>query len=560
MSKYQPYYERFKRKSCVKAKVLTVCIALFLLIGIFGLSSNIHPKSLQSKPPSPAIIADDKTSSVPKQQAAIHPPIQLLKQSKQNHLTDSDKITYKKIFNAQKTANWELADKSISTLSNDILLGNVLAERYLHRDYDTSSEEISNWLRLYPDHQQANDIIELASNKYPKLVANLPKSKEHERLSGYGDTNTNDIRFNNNPQAEKLWLNGLEAWRTGDKSSAAKIFSELADKQKDLSDWQYSAANFWAYRAYLALGKKELANKYLSEASNNSRVFYGILARKQLNKPLELDTKTIKPNADDIAKLKEKPSVKRIIALAESGLNGRAETKIRSLFPSASKQEKWALLSLASQLNLASAQISMAKQLETNEQPLDKLKYPVPMWKPLDGFNVDPSLLYALMRQESGFHQSAISSGGALGLMQLMPKTALKMKNSGIDTLKSMEKFSEPVLNITLGERYVEHLLNSKNVKNNLFYMLAAYNAGPGRLQKWKNSITYNDDPLLFVESIPYTETRCYVMQVMTNYWIYSELVGASNKSILSLLQGDWPNYSPLSEPIADSGQSGNNG
>jgi len=96
---------------------------------------------------------------------------------------------------------------------------------------------------------------------------------------------------------------------------------------------------------------------------------------------------------------------------------------------------------------------------------------------------------------------------------------------------------------MALGQDYVKHLLANDLVEGNLIFMLTAYNAGPGRLQEWKKSIEYKNDPLLFIESIPYPETRNYVMQVMTNYWIYSELTGSTTKSAKAILSGSWPSY-----------------
>ncbi len=534
-------YEKYSLWLGKKIFAITACSALVLIMGLW----QFEPvPNIQSKAPSTAIIADDNADPVSK-------PL----------LYESDQELYRQIFSAQKAANWQLADEAISKLSSDMLLGDVLAERYLHRHYNTTSDEILVWLRNYSDHSETPEIMELANRKYPEVFMKMPKSERPQALSGYGDENSEDIRFDDNQQAKKLWSYGLEAWRNGKKSDAAKFFSSLVDKQKDLSDWQYSAASFWAYRSFSALGDKEKSDYYLKEAASNPRVFYGILAYKQLDKPLDLDTEFVNINSEDVKKLYGKAKIQRIIALAQSGLNERAEVQLRLLFPSADKQEKWMMLSLANKLHLASSQISMAKQLENNDRQLDMLKYPIPAWKPVGGFNIDPDLIYALMRQESGFHSSAISSGGALGLMQLMPQTARKMQNAVVnDEISKSLNISEPVLNITLGERYVEHLLNNSLVNNNLFYMLAAYNAGPKRLKEWQDNISYNDDPLLFVESIPYSETRHYILQVMTNYWIYSELDGKDNQSISYILHGNWPTYFPLNTPVADSGRRNHNG
>lgn len=515
--------------------ITTLCITLFLIAGFL---INTTPQEFQGQ-------AQSTTHAVAGNGGAT---------SKQTFF-ESDKELYKQIFRAQKSANWDLANANITKLSDRILLGDVLAERYLDPAYDTSSAEIIVWLKNYSDHLASNEIIELAKSKYPDVFSNIPETQKSSKLQGYGDGNSEDIRFDDNVAAKKLWIAGIEAWRANKKHEATNYFSALADKQKNLSDWQYSAANFWAYRTFLESGDKDKAGNYLSRAASNPRVFYGILARKKLNKSLELDTENITQNTSEIKKYLNKEKIQRIVALAEYGLNERAEAQIRMLFPSANKQEKWFLLSLADKLGLASVQISMAKQLETADRKLDFLKYPIPKWQPNGGFNLEPDLLYALIRQESGFHSSATSPVGALGLMQLMPQTAKKMHVQISNVASSPENFREPILNLTLGERYVEHLLNNSLVDGNLLYMLAAYNAGPKRLKEWQKNINYNDDPLLFIESIPYSETRTHILQVMTNYWIYLELNGKQSRSVTALLQGKWPTYQPVATSVADSGK-----
>lgn len=519
--------------------VIALSITLFFIAGYF-LNPNIPPhKEIQGQVQLATETVAGKGETLSKQL-----------------LFESDKELYKQIFHAQKSADWDLANSSITRLSNKILLGDVLAERYLNPAYNTSAAEIIEWLKNYSDNLKTSEILELAKNKYPQVFSNLPKIEKPARLQGYGDGNADDVLFNDNNSAKKLWLAGLEAWRSNKKPEAASYFSNLA-KQKNLSGWQSAAADFWAYRAFLGTGNKGKADFYLTQAASNPRVFYGILANKQLHRPLKLDTKSINENSPEMQQYCGKEKIQRIIALAQSGLNERAETQIRILFPSASKQEKWFLLALASKLNLASVQISMAKQLETAERPLDLLKYPVPEWHPAGGHNIEPDLVYALIRQESGFHSAATSSGGAMGLMQLMPQTARKMHTQIYDVASKniTANFTEPVLNITLGERYVENLLENSLVDGNLFYMLTAYNAGPKRLKEWQENLAYNNDPLLFMESIPYSETRSYVMQVMTNYWIYLELDGRQSQSVTALLQGNWPTYHPLATPVADSGR-----
>jgi soluble lytic murein transglycosylase len=137
--------------------------------------------------------------------------------------------------------------------------------------------------------------------------------------------------------------------------------------------------------------------------------------------------------------------------------------------------------------------------------------------------------------------------------MQLMPKTASLMHKKVYGTAEAeMGNAADPTLNLTLGQNYVEHLLGNNLVDGNMVYLLTAYNAGPGRLQEWKKTIGNGKDPLLFIESIPVGQTRNYVMQVLTNYWIYSELVGDSNGTVTALLQNKWPSYEAYAGPVAE--------
>jgi len=460
-------------------------------------------------------------------------------------LSPKDTERYQAIFRAQKKDDWASANARIKQLDNKILLGHVLADRYLHR-YNSNSNELVNWLNHYSDHPQAADIYAIAVARVPVLKNDVPRIVKQPSLEGYGDDNGLAALVDDGPYAH-MWRAGLEAWRADNKAGAAKWFSGMVQHHDALSPWTVAAAAYWSYRSYDALGNHTEARKYLRLAAEQPRSFYGILARKQLRETLNLDAQPVELTDSDMLQMVGDQAIRRTIALAQAGLNELAEQELRALFPQADAQEKLRLLALAHALKLASVQISMAKHLRADGM-LDYAKYPVPNWRPQGGFKVAPELIFALMRQESGFHASAVSHGGALGLMQLMPKTALLMQ-------KNMNNIAgnaaEPELNMMLGQNYVQRLLDNPLVEGNLFYLLAAYNAGPGRLQEWKATLRDRDDPLLFVESIPYPQTRHYVMQVMTNYWIYCEMSGRVNTSIYALLHGRWPSYDETSWPVA---------
>ena len=165
--------------------------------------------------------------------------------------------------------------------------------------------------------------------------------------------------------------------------------------------------------------------------------------------------------------------------------------------------------------------------------------YSVPHWKPRDGFTVDPALLYAIMRQESKFDPEAQSNAGAIGLMQIMPHTAVQVMQRKTDW---REALFDPQTNMDIGQKYIQFLLGRDDVSGNLILMAAAYNGGPTALARWRRS-NAEEDPLLFLETWPVGETRGFIEQVLTNYWSYRVRLGQDTASLGELAHGRWPLY-----------------
>jgi len=139
-------------------------------------------------------------------------------------------------------------------------------------------------------------------------------------------------------------------------------------------------------------------------------------------------------------------------------------------------------------------------------------------------YGVDPALILAVIREESRFMKDAFSGAGAVGLMQLMPKTAMRMaRESGLSLrLAGREDLTVPESNILLGTHYLRLLLDEFG---SIPPAVAAYNAGEKRVRAWLDAFNY-DGTDEFIEDIPFRETKYYVMRVMRSYLIYRELMG----------------------------------
>jgi soluble lytic murein transglycosylase-like protein len=109
----------------------------------------------------------------------------------------------------------------------------------------------------------------------------------------------------------------------------------------------------------------------------------------------------------------------------------------------------------------------------------------------------------------------------------------------------------EADVNVMLGQRYIDILMKDNAVGGDLFRMVVAWNAGPGNLAKWMKSVKHLDDPLLFIESVPASETRNFVERVLTNYWVYRQRFNQPTNSLDSVASGKWPIYvADLSDKI----------
>ncbi|MEX0644553.1 MAG: lytic transglycosylase domain-containing protein, partial [Parvularculaceae bacterium] len=311
---------------------------------------------------------------------------------------------------------------------------------------------------------------------------------------------------------------------------------------------------FWAARAALAAGRIGAVTPELERAANFPFTFYGQLALAQLGRTYEYNWTPPPVTADGYARLVASvPGVKRAVALAEAGEDLEADLELRWANGFIDEAQDYDLLAVAAALDLPAAQIEVATTGKAKY--LEAGLYPIPRFEPASGFKANRALLYGLMRQESRFKVEATSRVGARGLMQLMPKTASFMaKDRSLARGKGRNRLYDPSYNMELGQTYVNHLISTTGTGDgDLFDVAVAYNGGPGNLRRWKRDVEV-EDPLLFIESIPNTESRDFVEKVLTNVWIYHARLGQPAASRDLVAAGKTPVYEALDRLASDDG------
>lgn len=386
-----------------------------------------------------------------------------------------------------------------------------------------------------------------SATKYDALRALVAEScfyngktdRAHELAAASSDRSGKDV-----PLAG--WIAGLSAWKQGKYDIAAKYFERAAASPR-ASAWMLSANAYWAARSYLRSHQPQKVSYWLRRAAEYPRSFYGIIAAEALGmEKARFNWEIPVLNGRLEAALENIPAGRRALALLDANRPDLVEQELRQINPENDKTLQEAMMALAFAAGAPAFEMRLGGALKNKNGALyDSALYPDVPWQPAGGYQIDRALVYAFIRQESKFDPAAGNkNSGAAGLMQLLPSTAsLVARKNSIELDRA--RLLDPSLNIRLGQKYLEDLLENGNVRGNLFKLAVAYNAGPGKLSRWEKNINYEDDPLLFVESIPVPETRIFVERVLTNYWIYRLKHGQSPDSLEQVASGEWPVYTP---------------
>ncbi|WP_345725641.1 lytic transglycosylase domain-containing protein [Qipengyuania proteolytica] len=339
--------------------------------------------------------------------------------------------------------------------------------------------------------------------------------------------------------AEGEWAAGLAAWRLGDCEKAAQAFrrSAAGATNPELS----SAAHYWASRALVRCRQPEDAAEQLRGAARFPDTLYGMIAHEQMGRPLPDTHTTPDLTEGDWRRISRDEAVRLAVMLTEIGQRAEADEVLRWLVRTGDSRDFEALGKLARALGLTGTQNFMAYNAPARSAAHPSLKYPVTFRQPIGGWRVDPALAFAHALQESNFREGVVSPAGAIGLMQIMPITRREYASS--INMSAGADLKDPAVNLAFGQRTLEALASAGYTQGKLPKVMAAYNAGPTPISRWESEVRDQDDPLLYMESLPYWETRSYVAIVMRNYWMYLRQANAPAPSRIDLAENDWPRF-----------------
>ena len=335
------------------------------------------------------------------------------------------------------------------------------------------------------------------------------------------------------------WRLAWLAWRRGDHAAAAAALERFLADESDPAERQ--RGRYWLARTLARLGRAEGRERLAELASEEPLSYYGWRAAAQLGDGA--------PPARDVASAPPAPAaggtpelpaalVRRFQILLEAGLDERAAREIRPLAGQAANRAT--RLALA-QLLLEAGQFHRAQRLVLDAYADELARVPAPgdeaLWwlawptafdraveRAAGASGVEPALVWAIMREESGYQPDALSVVGARGLTQIMPDTGRRLAaDLGAAGFDPVELFV-PERNVELGAFYLSQLLQRFDGRASA--AIASYNAGPEAVARWLAAAAAAEDDE-WVEGIPYDQTRSYVKRVLRSLHVYRTLYGS---------------------------------
>ncbi len=388
-------------------------------------------------------------------------------------------------------------------------------------------------LAIYALYKTAEAMPQTAADRLNKVAKELPDAEREYAWAQIASVAARNLHpdalalFRNAGNAmndRQLTWRARAALRDGNWKEVLAAIEGMSPAEYKWPQWHY-----WKARALSALGRQAEANALLAPLSNQFN-FYGQLAAEELGTSISAVPQTYRPDEDEIEAIAKEPGIVRALTLYGVGL--RYEGAL---------EWQWAVKDYEDKQLLAAAEVASRNQwyeraIDTAERTVllhdFGLRYPTPYREVVQDYasqlDLDEAWVYGLVRQESRFVHTARSTAGASGLMQLMPSTARWVaKRLGMHGHHSTLT-AEAESNIVLGTYYLRQMMDS--LDNQMVLASAGYNAGPRRAREWIAGRPL--EGAVYIETIPFTETREYVKRVMNNTLYYARLLRQSGPGL----------------------------
>ncbi len=418
--------------------------------------------------------------------------------------------------NGAKDANWWLK-KIPPSLQND---AGLIYEKMKYAAARNNQNEVLAALQKAPSNVPHPELWW----KYRKL--HIRRAMEHNNYQLAAQLAAKHSLDESDPQdyTEALWLRGWIAYSYLNKPEEAyKHFSKLYDDSD--TTLSRSRGAYWAARAALQLKKTKEANDWFKKAAAMPYSFYGQLATEKLKIALKLPASPAFNEAAWNNFINKNAQAITVLRMAKVGAADLTWPFMKNLVERAkTPQEAQFAARLGKEIKrpdlmLRTAREALKKRIYLQDEAYPSFKLP-------ENLPVPAALSLAIMRQESSFNPTAESSAGAKGLMQIMPNTA-KLLSKKYAIPYHIDMLFDSSYNTRMGSAYLADLLNKFDGSYPM--SIAAYNAGPGRPSKWAEQFGSpnrgTDLALRWIETIPFGETRNYVMRVLENYQVYQQIL-----------------------------------
>jgi len=351
---------------------------------------------------------------------------------------------------------------------------------------------------------------------YAAAQAHHPRALEWYALAGEGPFT----------DAQLQWK-ARAGLRAGDWAAVRAAVNLMSPEEARSPAWRY-----WLARALAEGGARPAAEAILRPLARE-RHFYGLLAAEDLG-IVEPPDWTARPVAEaDLARVRAIPALGRAFALYRLDMNAEAFREWVFGLRAMDDRGFLAASEVAAQAGRPDRAIGAAERTASLHDLARR--FPTPHREPLASaarqWNVDEALLLGIIRQESRFNATARSSAGAMGLMQLMPATARWVAKQIPVQPYRPALLAQPDVNVAMGTYYFHRVLVDLG---DPVLATAGYNAGPGRAKRWRDARPL--EGAIYVESIPFNETRDYVKKVMANVWFYTHRLTGRTPSLRAIV------------------------